>query len=334
MKIEGFDPGTEPGKVRTFYEMYAAGIPIDDPDGPPWTQTLYSAWVQRGWSGERRKTALAVADDGTRLGAYLIELPERRNKHLGHLTILVPPERRRQGIGRELLTAAVRCAAQESLTTLTTDVRCGTPGAAFAAAIGARAGLIDIRRVLDLTTIPDGHLASLRRQAEAASAGYSLVSWDGPVPEEYLMGVATVSIALNDAPHNPDREARRPDPEQIRKTERFHAQVGTRRYSVAARHDQTGEIAGITQVAVDRDDPVWGYQLITAVTGAHRGHRLGLLIKVAMLEMLPTVEPTLRSIVTDNAAANKHMIAINADLGFKVLDHWQSWDLDVTPPLP
>ncbi|MGH3157388.1 MAG: GNAT family N-acetyltransferase [Streptosporangiaceae bacterium] len=331
MKIQVFDPGAEPDKVRAFYEIYAAGAPIDDPDGPPWSQALYTAWIRRGWSGERRKTALAIGDDGTPVGAYLVELPERHNKHLGWLALMVPPGRRRHGIGRELLRHAAGSASREGLTTLTAEVRCDTPGAAFATAVQARAGLVNVRRVLDLATIPDGHLASLRRRAGPGSAGYSLVSWVGPVPEEYLQDVALVFIAMNDAPHNPGRETREPDTERIRRSEQFHAELGTLRYSVAARCDQTGEIAAITQIAVDSDDIGWGYQLITAVARTHRGHRLGLLVKVAMLELLAGAEPTIRRIITGNADLNKYMIAINADLGFTVLDNWQTFDLDISP---
>ena len=69
------------------------------------------------------------------------------------------------------------------------------------------------------------------------------------------------------------------------------------------------------------------------MTRAHRGHRLGLLVKVAMLEMLAGHEPRLERIVTGNADANEHMIAINTELGYQVLDHWLSWELAVADVL-
>jgi hypothetical protein len=98
---------------------------------------------------------------------------------------------------------------------------------------------------------------------------------------------------------------------------------------VGARPLASGELAGFTQVGVDPGTPSWGFQLLTAVTRPHRGHRLGLLVKVAMLELLAEREPQLTQIITGNADVNEHMIAINAELGFEVLDHWQSWELDV-----
>lgn len=330
MQIEDFDAGAAPGKARSFYQMYIAGMPIDDPDGPPFSESLYLSWLQQGFAGERRRTALAVDDGGTPLGGCLVELSDRRNKHLAYIALVVSPDRRRHGVGRELLRHAARCAADEGREMLTADVRTDTPGAAFAAAVGARAGLIEIRRALDLATVPDGHLATLRGKAESASRGYSVVRWTGPMPEEYLQDAALVSVAMDDAPHNPGREGRQPDTEQIRATEHQLTERGTRLYTVAARCDSTGELAGMTQMAVDKDDPGWGYQLITAVQRTHRGHRLGLLVKVGMLEMLIGAEPEMRRILTGNADANKHMIAINAELGFAILDRWQTWDIDVT----
>ncbi len=69
-------------------------------------------------------------------------------------------------------------------------------------------------------------------------------------------------------------------------------------------------------MVVDPADPGWGHQLITAVTRKHRGHRLGLIVKIAMLDLLATAEPQLERIVTWNAQANEHMIAVNEALGY------------------
>jgi len=62
---------------------------------------------------------------------------------------------------------------------------------------------------------------------------------------------------------------------------------------------------------------------------AYRGHRLGLHVKVAMLEWLAEAEPQVRRVVTDNAVDNKHMIAVNDELGHRVTDQFQRFELDV-----
>lgn len=94
---------------------------------------------------------------------------------------------------------------------------------------------------------------------------------------------------------------------------------GSRGYSVAALCDATGEMAALTQVEADPVHPEWGHQQITAVARPHRGHRLGLLVKAAMLEWLAAAEPTMRRVVTWNAASNKHMVDINEALGLELL---------------
>jgi hypothetical protein len=111
---------------------------------------------------------------------------------------------------------------------------------------------VDIQRVMDLRAMPDEQLAGLRGGAEQAGADYSLLSWTGPVPEELIEQAAALFAALNDAPH-----------------------YGLRTYAVAAVQADTGEPAAITEVAVDPADPGWGHQMLTGVTRAHRGHRLG-----------------------------------------------------------
>jgi len=94
--------------------------------------------------------------------------------------------------------------------------------------------------------------------------------------------------------------------------------MGVRSYTIAALHDASGEMAGMTQLSVSPEAPSWGHQGLTAVIRQHRGHRLGLLLKTAMLEWLAETEPAIERIETGNAAANDHMIAVNDALGFEV----------------
>lgn len=329
MHVEDFDPATDADKVRAWYQLYAATEPVDAPGGPVWSQHAFCTAMRLGWPGERLEAALAAGPDGAWAGGYTLTLPEKENRHLAWLTLLVAPGRRRAGLGTALLRKAAGRAAACGRTALTAGTRTGLAGSAFAAATGARTGLVEVRRVLDLADVPAEKLAGLRGVAEAAARGYSLVRWQGPTPEELLEQAVAVSNAMADAPRNPGEEPEVEDAERARHAERNISAQGVHAYAVAARCDSTGELAGLTQIGVDPLTPSWGHQWVTAVSRAHRGHRLGLLIKVVMLEQLAQAEPGLRRIVTGNAGTNQHMIAINAQLGFKVLDEWQSWELDV-----
>ena len=92
-----------------------------------------------------------------------------------------------------------------------------------------------------------------------------------------------------------------------------------RRYSIVATRAETGEMAGLTQVYVTPESPSWASQGITAVARAQRGHRIGLLVKSAMLDWLAAAEPGIEHVITDNADSNQYMIAINELLGFEIL---------------
>jgi GNAT superfamily N-acetyltransferase len=236
-------------------------------------------------------------------------------------------------VGSALLRHEVERARANGRTVLRGSPLAGSAGDAFARQAGAEASLVDARRVQDLRKIPPGLVASLRETAAGAAAGYSLVSWTGPTPEEHLARVAAGFNAMNDAPHSPDREDDIWDAQRVRDRADLALREGCLRgYSVAAIAEATGEMAGLTQVFVDPEYPEWGHQGLTAVIRQHRGHRLGLLIKAAMLEWLATEEPKLERIATDNAAVNKYMIAVNEALGYELVKpDEQSFQLAVSP---
>jgi GNAT superfamily N-acetyltransferase len=340
MELERFDPAGDREAVRACHEIYLSGLSADDPVGPPMSFRMFAGWLEMGWTEDPQETWLARdGASGEACGWYVLILPERENRQLAGLRVFVHAARRRAGLGTALLRHGAARAQQAGRVQLDADAPEESPGSAFARALGARTGLIGARRVLDLETLPAGHLARLRATAEAAARGYDLVSWDGPVPEEHLQAVAAINCdAQADMPRDPAQEAQRWDPERVRLDERRMAAQGLRYYTVAARSLTTGELAGLTQMGVDPDQPAWGFLELTAVARPHRGHRLGLLVKAAMLDVLAEREPQVTRILTGNADANKHMIAINVDLGYTVLDSWPTWEIEVarvlTPPGP
>jgi RimJ/RimL family protein N-acetyltransferase len=160
-----------------------------------------------------------------------------------------------------------------------------------------------------------------------------VLSWEGPAPERYIGQVAALNQHGEDAPLEDGHERKRWDAARVLAAQQRTADQGLRHYSVAARHHRTGELVALTDLEVDPQMPEWGYQGLTVVARPHRGHRLGLLVKVAMLELLAGREPQLERIITGNADVNEHMIAINTELGYQVLDHWLSWELAVADVL-
>jgi GNAT superfamily N-acetyltransferase len=322
--------GTDPAVIQACHEVTTAGNAADDPFGPPLTLRRVRGWLAHPVEPMELWVAEGATAGGI-AGWYHLRLPDQENLDWGWLSMAVHPASRRGGVGSALLRHAAMRAAYHGRSALRGSVLQGTAGAAFAARVGATAGLVDARRVLVVGEIPAGHLASLREQATRAAAGYTLVSWEGRTPDQCLAGFAEVLNAANDMPHDPGQE------EEIWDARRVREQVDDARelrgrhiYTVAAVHAASGEMAAITDVEADPESPGWGYQLLTAVTRPHRGHRLGLLVKTAMLDWLAVAEPQLERIITGNAAVNQHMISINQQLGYELLEPpGQSYEIAV-----
>jgi len=128
----------------------------------------------------------------------------------------VHPAARRRGTGRELVRHAAARAAGHGRSFLDGVTLAGSAGDAFARAMGATLAIEEVRRVQDLRKIAPGLIASLRETAARAAAGYSLVTWTGPVPDEYLGQVAGVYNAFGDAPRGEGHEASAWDADRIR----------------------------------------------------------------------------------------------------------------------
>jgi GNAT superfamily N-acetyltransferase len=328
--IEQFDPQTDAKQLKACYDIVIAGTSIDHPNLPGWPLESFTGKWRRSYDSAPSEAWLATDDAGEPAGCYLLRLPDKENVTRARLVLNVPPARRRSGAGSELLAHCADRARQAGRTHLSGHVRDGSAGAAFSEAVGAKAGIAEVNRILDVDETLPARLDSLRPEAEAKAAGYSLLAWLGPTPEEHLSQVVQVHNAMADAPHDEGVQATVWDVERIASQEQHAEEHGLRFRSVAARHDGTGEIAAITQICTDEGTPEWAFQQITAVRPQDRGHRLGLLVKIANLEDLLSAQLGVRRILTGNAGANKYMIAINEMMGFHVSDVYRHWELDIS----
>jgi GNAT superfamily N-acetyltransferase len=326
MHIERLDLA-DADTIRGCFETFLAAQKIDEPDGPWFTEQPFRGWLTVGWGGDPREVWVVPGpDEGPVAGWYRLEMPDLENLDQVDLTIEVHPAQRRHGLGRALLQHAAVRAAEHGRSVLNGGTRGGSAGEPFARSVGAQPGLVDVQRVMDLRAVGDERLARLRETAEQAAAGYSLITWTGLVPEEFLEQAAALFAALNDAPHDAHIEPAAWDVQRVReRVNGLRPHYGVRTYGVVARHDATGELAALTEVGVDPADPGWGHQMLTGVTRQHRGHRLGLLVKTAMAQWLITAEPTVERVQTWNAESNRYMIAVNEALGYTILGQPTTW---------
>jgi hypothetical protein len=199
-------------------------------------------------------------------------------------------------------------------------------GARFARAHGMTVALTEARRTLDLRTADWPALEAMVPEVP----GYSLEQWIGPAGPELLPDLAAVTGGMNDAPRDGDLEDMNFSLDRIRSDEQRIPAGGQTCYTTIARRDSDGAPAGYTRLflAADRSDG-WCGQSDTTVLGEHRGHRLGLLLKLRNLLWMREREPHLERIITWNATSNAHMLAINVAMGFELFDEWTQWRLDV-----
>jgi GNAT superfamily N-acetyltransferase len=320
------------GSIKECHLVHLAAHRADDPDGSWLSAAPFRGWLTVGWEGDPREAWFTRGTDGTVTGWYRLELPDRENAHRASLDLEVHPAYRRRGIGKALLRHALARAAAHGRTRVSGGTWDGSAGEAFARWAGACATLSDTRRVQELAELPADRIAGLRGAAEQAAVGYSLISWTGPVPERFLEAVATVNRAMADAPSPAGFEQRRWDADRVRADmNAIIPLLGLRVHWLAALHDDSETMAAFTQVWIDPAIPDWGFQGITAVTREHRGHRLGLLTKTAMLDIIMRAEPQVKRLETWNSAANAHMIAVNEALGYRVHGPPNTqWELDVS----
>ena len=330
MRIGRWDPADEK-TLLACHEVHCAASQVDDPVEPPMSEGTFRVYLTEGFDHNPGETWAAYDDAGAVTGFYRLDLPDLENTDRGFLGLEVHPAARRGGTGRELLRHGAERASANDRTILDGVVAVDGAGEEFARAVGATLSLSEVRRIQYLGKIEPGTVAGLRADAERAAAGYSLVSWSGQIPEEYLAGAAEVFNAFNDAPHGEGVEDEVWDAGRVRERTGTLQRLGYMRgYGIAALHDGTGEMAGFTAVLVDPQKPQWAFQQLTAVVRAHRGHRLGVLVKTAMLDLLGNAEPQLEWIATGNAAENAHMIAVNEQLGYEVVPPgWNFYEIPV-----
>ncbi len=292
---------------------------VDTPFLPALTPFRRTMDVRHGWDGSPELHLLGLVD-GVTVAAADVELGEWDNRDLAWISLVVDPAHRRRGLGSALLVQAIELCRQRGRTRFGAWAWETAAGVPFAHRHGFVLGQVETYRVLAPHELPPGHLDALYNEAAAYAEDYVLTRIAGRTPEELVADVSMLSSVINDAPtDNLDVEDEVFPVQRIRDFEEATIASGHRLHRVIARHRDTGEAAGHTVVAVDSEQPTVAHQDDTSVVRAHRGHRLGLLLKAEMLRWLAEAEPQVASIDTDNAESNTAMVRVNERLGYRAV---------------
>jgi GNAT superfamily N-acetyltransferase len=249
--------------------------------------------------------------DGRLVGYAGLTLNAFENLDGAKILGAVHPDHQRRGVGRMLMAAAE---AGTDRPRLRAPAWAGTAGEQAMPRLGyTRQGSHQVRRL----SLGAAQPADLVTGADRAAAAYDLERFVGACPDALLAEMQVLREAINDAPEDGDFEAY--PPERIRSTEAWLAGQQQTAYTIVARHRATGEAAGITITCVHELRPSIAAQEDTSVVAAHRGHRLGLRMKLAMLDWLRDERPEVEVVDTWNVPGNAPMIAINDALGSTVV---------------
>jgi len=262
----------------------------------------------RDRNGEGPDVAVWLAHEDEELVGYAaLTLNLFENLDGAKILGAVHPDHRRRGIGRALMEAAE---AATDRPRLRSPAWAGTAGEAAVPHLGyTRAGSHEVRR-LEIRAL---RAPELEAGAAEASSAYDLERFRGPCPDHLLGDLQVLREVINDAPEPGDFEAY--PPERIRRYEESLERRRQTQYTILARHRPSGEAAAITMLCVPELRPEIAAQEDTSVLASHRGHRLGLRLKLAMLDWLRADRPDVGYADTWNAPGNAPMIAINEALG-------------------
>jgi len=283
-------------------------------------RVLTQAWVgaEEGAGGEGRVVATG-----------LLVVPLLDNLRSAQVYVDVDPDARHRGHGRALAQAMLAAAAERGRTVVSTETGwpvdapmdgAGEAGPGLARSLGFSLGITEVLRVLD-APVPDQRLDALAAEAAPHHTAYTLRDFVGPVPDDLVEQWAALTATLTtEAPMGTmTLEAEAAEVALVREDEELMVRQGRVRYATVAL-SADGVLAGYTELVTTVHEPGLAYQWGTLVARAHRGHRLGVALKVANQRLIQRHDAThggIRAVRTWNADSNAPMVAVNEALGFR-----------------
>lgn len=280
--------------------------------------------------------------DGRMVARSCIGLPMVESLDIALVRVDVLNEFTGRGIGQLLLRHAEKFAAEHGRTTLqsftehaarfdfdvpgilkpgtgTGGVPAESPSVKFALAAGYTLEQVTQFSALDLP-VPDGTLDALEQKSGLIAGNcYDMLTWTDRCPDKYVDQMAVLMSRMStDSPAGQlhfDPEVW--DAKRVRHVEDEWKQSGLESLVSVARHKPSGELAAYSVLQCSASKPWLAVQDDTLVAKAHRGNRLGMLVKLVNLRRLQVARPSVERILTFNAAENEHMLAINGALGFR-----------------
>jgi GNAT superfamily N-acetyltransferase len=334
MEVRLVDPGDD-NELAEATAVLAASEKEDWPDLIGFTLPDIRAFAQHR-SRSKRFEMLAARDEpgGPILGVGLMELPLRDNRSSAEVTVAVDPAHRRRGVGTAIVEALSERGRAEGRLVLNLiddvpiDRAADRAALTFAPKVGFEAKLAGNTRHLAVPVDAD-LMEDLRAEVSQApdADAYRVLTFEAPWPAEYIEDQCALFQCMStDEPHGDDgHEEEVWDAGRVRENDDLRAARGCRFLVAVAQHVASGRLVACTELSISVGSPGQAWQMLTVVEPEHRGHRLGLAVKLANLDFLATSAPEVRLIVTGNASVNAPMIAVNDMMGFEVAGAGHFW---------
>jgi GNAT superfamily N-acetyltransferase len=315
-------------QIEAFWSTAKEGDEHERPYAAFWS--LPEAKVAfRSANNSFERHPFAATEGGEVIGTGQVMLPLLDNTHVAFLAPIVKPSHRRRGVGTALLEHGLDYVRSRGRDTVIIEVNrpmtASGPGECAGRTMLAKRGFSDasleLHRVLDLP-VAAGRLDTLEAEAEQRRGPYQIVQFSGSVPDELMAGYCHLQEAFNsEAPLGDlDIEPEVWDEARVREREGLLRRSG-RRERAAAALAPDGTMVALTEMLATEHQPEIGWQSGTLVLKEHRGHRLGLAVKVANLRGYQADFPLVRAVHSWNAEENGPMVAINDKLGFRPVEY-------------
>ncbi|BCY08745.1 GNAT family N-acetyltransferase [Actinoplanes sp. L3-i22] len=317
MQLRALDPHAP--EADRWYAAFRAGSVAgrEEPTVASAESTLTSLRTTAGNTNLNRQ-AYGAWDGDECLGGVIVNLPRTANAHTTEFELAVAPQHRRRGAGTALYEAGLTLARAHGRRVVSTELHVPLTqslaehtGGRFALARGFDSKLTESRYLLGLPAEP---------VATDVPTGYQLHAWIGPVAAESAADFAAMCTLMEqDVPIGErDHEPAVVTAAQVLRSDERLATAGWGLVTTLLRAPD-GTPAGYTRLFVN-SDRLHAQQDDTFVLRAHRGRRLGAVLKSANLAQLAARFPGVRHLHSWTADDNDAMIATNRRFGFRPVE--------------
>lgn len=324
--------------VRVRNEIEAEGSGLAEIS--PTAQDLLPHW-QDPYSPQ---TLFVARVDGRIVGRAVQTLPIEEESRVALMSVEVLAAFRSRGIGGALLEAVEANAREAGRTVFAGDsmalpaegpqldsptgfgsVPESNPGVRFAVRHGYVLGQVVRGSRLAL---PFDAATALGDAAEASGPGYRSAAWTGPIPEHRLDDLARLHSRMSTDAPSADLQITPEvwDADRVRSLDELRGKTDRTILTSVVEHIESGTLVAFSELSVPHDPALAVQQEDTLVLKEHRGHRLGMLAKVANLELLEREHPGRAWVITFNAEENRPMLDVNEAIGFVPFVYEAVWE--------